>query len=535
MKRIAGRVDAVTPTRLAFGAPDAAHPEPAETDDEQLSYMAGAYIRVGPAHTARTRSAARVVYGRRGTGKSHRLKAMAAESIHRGGVATGPPDNDPPSTEFVKDITMRAGTDAQDVWEALWTKAILLAGASQILSMHRGDRETQRLAATYRVLLDHPEQPRWSRRTPYSMANWLLSRYQTPTAIRTFSKKIEWSTFEDELALCLDVFSPVSFFLDGIDEAEHKDPVGWMACQQGLLEAVTRLASISKWRHLRTVVAMRESQVNVLISGNNGEKWKDSPFLEHLVWDGVDCRRFLEAKIDRLDPAWLTDPKASDPMRRWLGVAEVRNEQLDVIEPAASYILRHTMLVPRDIVVMGNVISRELRRLMPDHSASSDSRQAAIRRGVHIAAQQVANTALGIAAVDMARAAYAVVDSAPSTSGDTVQSTLRKRLIALLGRVGSERPSRAEVQGLIQDLDDEFGAGVGSETFASLWRLRVLGVSTEDGKGASFYGWSAFDTDALPVADVYVFHACVIDLCRVHDSEMTAIGPFPVYPSGDLG
>jgi hypothetical protein len=520
-------------TRSAFGAPDAAHPEPTVAEDDQLSSMAVAYIPVGPAHAARARSAARVVYGRRGTGKSHRLKSMAAECIDRGDVSAGRPDNNPPSTEFVKDIAMRAGSDAQDVWEALWTKSILLAGASQVLSAHWGDPATVRLAASYRLLLDHPEQPRSRRRTPYSMANWLLSRFQTPTAIRTFSKKIEWNTFEDELSLCLDVFSPVHFFLDGIDEVEHRDPVGWMACQQGLLAAVTRLASMNDWRHLRTVVAMREGQVNVLISGNNGEKWKDSPYLEPLVWDGVDCRRFLEEKIDRLDQKWLSEPKDPDPIRRWLGVTEIHNGALNVVESAASYILRHTMLVPRDIVVMGNTVSWEIDRLSSEQRASPDARVEAIRRGVHVAAQQVANTAMGIAAVEMARAAYTLVEGTAPITGDTVQSTLRTRLIALLSQVPCDRPSLAQISRLIGQLDDELGAGVGDQAFASLWRLRVIGVSTE-GSGASFYGWSAFDSDALPMVDRYVFHACIPHLCRVHDAEMATVGPLPVYPSSDL-
>ncbi len=395
--------------------------------------------------------------------------------------------------------------------------------------MHWGTRETQGLAATYRVLLDHPANPRASRHTPYSMAGWLLSRFQTPTAIRIFSKKIEWSKFEDELALCLAAFSPTHFFLDGIDEAEHRDPVGWMACQQGLLEAVTRLASIEKWRHLRTVVAMRESQVNVLLSGPNGEKWKGSPFLEPLVWEGIDCRRFLEEKIGRLDPRWLSGSRTSDPIERWLGLTEVYNQRLDLSEPAATYILRHTMLVPRDIVAMGNEISLVLSRLLPEQLASADVRQEAIRKGVRLGAEQVANTALGIAAVDMARAAYNLVDGADPATGDTVIS-LRQRLIALLGQHKFNRVSRAEVDEFIRKIDDEIGAGVGSETFSSLWRLRVVGVSTEDGINGTFYGRSVFDPDAPPVADGYVFHASIIDLCRAHGSDMTARGPLPTYP-----
>ena len=51
-------------------------------------------------------------------------------------------------------------------------------------------------------------------------------------------------------------------------------------------------------------------------------------------------------------------PGAADPIEAWLGSIWIHNESRGVDEELFHYLLRHTRLIPRDLVSLGNSLSQ---------------------------------------------------------------------------------------------------------------------------------------------------------------------------------
>ncbi len=51
-------------------------------------------------------------------------------------------------------------------------------------------------------------------------------------------------------------------------------------------------------------------------------------------------------------------PGAPDPVQAWLGSTWIHNESRGVDEELFHYLLRHTRLIPRDLVSLGNSLSQ---------------------------------------------------------------------------------------------------------------------------------------------------------------------------------
>ena len=82
-----------------------------------------------------------------------------------------------------------------------------------------------------------------------------------------------------------------------------------------------------------------------------------------LNWDYLTIKYFFETKISNLKDCYFIKEMSEKNICNWLGIKEIPNEYRRIEEPIMQYILRHTRLLPRDIVIMGNSLS-EIKRLV---------------------------------------------------------------------------------------------------------------------------------------------------------------------------
>src|SRR5262249_27622857 len=96
----------------------------------------------------------------------------------------------------------------------------------------------------------------------------------------------------------------------------------------------------------------------------------------------------------------LLQPGVDSPIGRWLGRDAIWNRKREILEGCYDYLLRHSRLLPRDIVTLGNAICR----LVADckNNATNEIDEAELRAIVHQSAAAFGEEQLRICASHLA-------------------------------------------------------------------------------------------------------------------------------------
>src|SRR5205823_1943848 len=137
-------------------------------------------------------------------------------------------------------------------------------------------------------------------------------------------------------------------------------PMYWLTFQKGLFHAVMELLREPEFGgRLHVVACVRDVVYSNVLRSEHAGRYRDEPHIRVLNWDPVAIRGLLDAKIAKLGAAYRMDSRV-DGVAGWLGVSEIENPLRGIRERVDDYLLRHTRLLPRDIVVIGNGLSREV-------------------------------------------------------------------------------------------------------------------------------------------------------------------------------
>jgi hypothetical protein len=144
-----------------------------------------------------------------------------------------------------------------------------------------------------------------------------------------------------------DIQSGVAMFIDRVDQAlmsVSKDT--WIALQAGLIEAAWDAMSTN--RHIRIFATIRQEAFSSYSSPTKAN-----------VRTGVTEVSYSESELgellDRLTENYEDKPKFSD----FIGVQTIDNRVADITEDAYSYLYRHTIGRPRDLVQIAASLSNE--------------------------------------------------------------------------------------------------------------------------------------------------------------------------------
>jgi len=534
--------------RPPFGAPDAAHTE------LDLDELYEAFVNIDGTLTKEGDTAIpRVIFGRKGSGKSHYLRALNALKAGDPSVFAFGPSTNPPDHDWVIRLSIALRQSAVPAWGNLWQKAILASTAVTLLYNNGGQRGlgvsevlTERLRDSTRAALGMTELPS-NVMTPYGAVRHILSRSGSLERFRKILDRPQWQDLEDQLEPIVAASAPLYFFLDNLDVVEPYAPRPWQSCQRGLLDAIIAMAEDNRWRRIHVVVALKDTVVQSLFDTVHGHKYVHSPLFHRLEWSTYQSREFLRRKINALPEELLTGRPGSSPTERWLARSSIQNKVRGCHENIEGYLLRHTLLLPRDVVEMGNCLCDAIAdaRVRGRSELTDDE----VRDAVNRAAMQIGKTGVYCSGIEVARRlmpsdaplrgageSFGLTGAEAEHRGeDDMTQAISDQYAALLTRVvrkvGRDRFDVTVLRTVQATIAAELPQKEGpQEALGGLWRLGMIGVidgNLETGE-ARFYGRSEHDGPMLPeVAGGFAFHPSMIDY--LGEQNVSAIGD-PVYP-----
>ncbi len=272
----------------------------------------------------------------------------------------------------------------------------------------------------------------------------------------------------------------------------------------------------------------------------------DSPMeIAILSWDRSSILEFLRQKASRVldeeGPACQLDDTPSElgPVHGWIGVSEVVNGRGER-ESIEQYLIRHTRLVPRDVVALGNMLDREVRYWAQSSDGAGGLSHAdacrvireCVARGSELFCRSeieaVVNHVLSACVSrEMVRGGYSDIVLQPSELDARSFSTV---VITALGEIGEERfefDALAELDTKIKNyLADCFPVELRSIPSCAevLWQHRLLGVRRGE-TWKYFSARSGQDDDNSyhlplgPEIDEYGLHPLVFDVVPLRNSD----------------
>jgi hypothetical protein len=343
--------------RLPFGSPDGDRSDFDDAIDDFISFRDRRFKRGLGMNMSDRR--ARVIVGRKGAGKTLYLRRLQDAAKQENSLYA----DEWQASMFSSDNVLivdewYSRSQAIEKWEAIWRIAILrslvahLLCASDIGPFDLADKHA--LSQDFKVLYPHFTE----KESVYAQVIHILDCYKNSASLDRHLSDRHWPALEQRLAAILTVLKPVCFYLDALDEYFEHAPSQWLTCQLGLFQAVmTFLRDPRFGARLHIVIGVRDIVFSSRLASEHKTKYIETDYIRTLNWDRDAVNQFLDQKLEALDPEYLMQPDAKDPIERWLGRKTIENAR-GKEEDLRQYLLRHTRLIPRDIVVLGNVLCK---------------------------------------------------------------------------------------------------------------------------------------------------------------------------------
>jgi hypothetical protein len=263
-----------------------------------------------------------------------------------------------------------------------------------------------------------------------------------------------------------------------------------------------------------------------------------------LDWEHETISRFLNAKLSTMDDRYFAAPDANGRgVEQWLGLSTITNEVRKREEPSDRYLLRHTRLIPRDVVAIGNDLANRIAR--QGSLTATDVRASVRTLAKKSGREQLLICANQIAAEMMPEDAAAhgydhfytgesdqgTEESVPSGSVDEtpaiqLHSELARDVSQLIGLVRYDRFGQKPFDRLRRAAEEKFGGEIDLPSI--LWQNGLLGYingPVREGQ-AVFYRADREDELSLPTSrGGYALHPVLIDAI----DEISGVGA-PIHP-----
>jgi hypothetical protein len=518
------------PLQFPFGNPDGARSSLQDLLDEFVP-LDGAMFGPGLGTKAEDLGV-RVIVGAKGSGKTVYLRRLQASASANPAVYADAIQYDLPATSLV----VRFGQEfpAQftiERWSQLWYCAILRSLISHLLN---APTLREHLSATARDDLLRYEgrlHPKFEvPLSAYSQAIDILVSHTTENQYNRYFNDPAWPVLETYVARAVQDAPPVCFFIDAVDEEYARAPMYWERCQEGLFERIMRfLREPRLGGRLHVVTCIRDHVLNAVLQGENAAKYHEEPHIRKLGWTHRATRHFLDKKIEHLDERLLMRPGwNATPIERWLGLRRIHNVERGIDEEVGSYLLRHTRLLPRDVVVLGNALCAEVLRTRErgDETVAEDKIREIVASNSRLFGQeQLAICANQLAADLMPRNAGRHDFVEAFVDVEQYRNQLADKLRGFIAQIAFDHFESGVFQVMKASAKEKFDGH--SEVFTILWQNGLLGYrEARAGGGPDRYVFSSLGRPgefALPQKREYVLHSMMIDAV-----DVKAVGDDPV-------
>jgi predicted MPP superfamily phosphohydrolase len=296
-------------------------------------------------------------------------------------------------------------------------------------------------------------------------------------------------------------FPPLFMFLDNLDDYFEKDSNFWIASCLGAFLAIHQIHLQTESR-VHLFLTLRPEVVWELQKDQNYPKW--SLEIVRLEWDSGSLIELFKRRIRKIQPGLLRSPAYldRDPIVALLGEdlvrdpaagPQLRDKRTDrgpeepTYESAMQYILRNTLLRPRDLIIVGNTILRKTQEPLP----AGDTQERRVRD-----------------AIDEARATIAggyVAEIAPLWPWPASGTTSLQHFLSHF--LPSNVLARKDVEALEQDFLQKAGPNkVDKRPFSVLAALGLIGYTVQGSEGLvqRFARVSETTLPMLPKAEWYL-------------------------------
>jgi len=159
---------------------------------------------------------ARVIVGRKGSGKTVCLRRLQAHAADDNSLCTTPVQQDLPTTTTIIRFCQWFPADlVTEMWIQLWRVAILRSLASLILTNSQlSSRSSTRLGDTFREVLKEFRVPM----TVYSQVSEVIHSHHTRNEMTQYLHHPRWAELESLLNGLLNELPPICLYIDGMDE-----------------------------------------------------------------------------------------------------------------------------------------------------------------------------------------------------------------------------------------------------------------------------------------------------------------------------
>ncbi len=504
---------------IPFGDPDGSRADLADLLDEFVSFkdesVWGGIAMEGDDFSAR------IIAGRKGSGKTvylRRLRASAGNenSIYSEAYLDDIQQNLPNTELVVKFCHWFNSADLTEKWRELWRRAILRSLYTHIAHSKKlrkllTQEEKNNLSNTYKKIIPESTTPL----SVYSQIIEIIHQHNSGRHFTQFCNLSLWEGLEYELSEIIKNAPPVCFFVDAVDEEFAHAPMYWLRCQKGLFYQIMRFLRDSRLgSRLHIFVCVRDLVLASVFRSEHQTRYRNQPHIKILKWDKEAIRCLLREKVKNLDKSYYYNSSNSgSSVEDWLDIEEIENTKRDIKEPIEDYLLRHTRLLPRDIILLGNTLCSEIKRNQVFKLGKTSSE--IIKKAVHnctriFAAEQLAICGNHLSSDMMPEHAATHEYSGVYTSEKEYVDDIKNKIIKLLKNLTSDKFTKEDIEKLNTISIEHFGDKW--KPFNVLWQHGLVGYYDGISSKPKYYSENHLDDFLLPKsAKGYCMHSCLVD------------------------
>lgn len=504
----------------AFGNPDGSR---TEITDMMLEFVAfdNKYFSSGVAFPDDMKT--RVIVGPKGSGKTVYLRRMRAILKENPSIYVNEIEQELPST----DLVIRFGQCFSEIeitekWMYVWKFAIIRSVISNILKNQEWNQEVS--TADMEKILEYQKVifPKYNvPMTIYSEVRNILSSYHTRNMFNEYAEKKEWDEIEVIVGDILKTLPPIYYFIDSVDEEFAHAPMYWLRCQKGLFYRVMRLLRKGIYGNkLHVVISIRDNVMASVCESEHHTRYMNEEHVKLLKWDYSTIQYFFESKIQSLKSCYFLFEGEEKNIKNWLGLEQIHNNHRNIDEPIMQYILRHTRLLPRDIVIIGNSLA-EFKQIKCTSSKFDISKF--IRKKVSECAKTFGNELLQICANqinnnEMPKGAAEKEYSEVYTSVKEYKESTAQKVKNILIQLDSDKLSWEKIVSLENEAKKQLGEN--NKMFDVLWQNGGIGYIEIGPNGCEeiFFN-EEYPEFLLPKRKKkYILRSCLIDAVGINNT-----------------
>ncbi|GAB3219486.1 hypothetical protein J0A67_04650 [Algoriphagus aestuariicola] len=470
----------------------------------------------------------RVIVGRKGSGKTLYLRFIQdhyrrLNSENDNTVYITDIDNKPTDSELITKINSWFDKDdskADETWRGIWKMVILRTAYthlfySKTLDKYITKKEKLEFSSKYSKILPKINSPT----SIFNQLTNILTRFNSLQDLNFFMFADEWGHFEYDMNLLIKSAPPIYFFIDQLDDDFSHAPYDWLKCQYGLFSAMFRfIRGNTLGGRLHIIACIRELVYAYILSTQHGSKYLSEPKIKVIRWDYNLAKHFFDRKVESLDDSFFKNPRNGKTIQNFFGLSELKlSRGKGFNEEIHSYILRHTMLMPRDIINVGNIFNEKC-----NNSLGFIENENALKDAVKYVARQIAKEQTVIASILISTSWIyngVVEDGALSVYTDEVMvNSINANLCKMIRYIGEDRFSGRKFSNINKSLS-KFGFKESDRPFNALFIAGLLGyieLDSNKNERAVFFSESRNALFEIPKhRKSYVFHSSLIDYLNI--------------------